>query len=334
MNWIFLLPKEQIDRYREILVKEVKDIFLPGEMIGVKVHFGEPGNRYALSPNFLIETVTTLKSLGVKPFLFDSPVMYKSRRNSVEGYKKYLNEKGITDELMGCPVIISDEGITARTERMEYSICRDLVDADGVLVLSHVKGHTCTGFGGAIKNIGMGGMSKETKKRIHRGAEPVYKGGCQECGECIKNCPLGNIGLENGRPYFDRNWCCGCSTCVYVCEHGCIDPKMEVFDVSLVSGVKLALERYKKVFYVNSLMNITRLCDCVADPGPRLAEDIGILFGNDIVAIEKASLDLVIKKMGHDVFKDEHHKSPLVHIMEAEAQEMGSTSYELVMGNP
>jgi uncharacterized Fe-S center protein len=330
MSRVTLLPEQSIGRFQDTLADEIRGFFSPGNRIAVKVHFGEPGNRYALSPDFLHATVRTLQSLDVSPFLFDSPVAYNSPRNSVEGYLKTLKNKNITKITMGCPVIISNQATTVDTNKLKYSICTEPIRAEGVLVLSHVKGHICTGFGGALKNIGMGGMAKNTKRSIHQGGEPRYSGDCCECGACITSCPLGNIRLFEGRPYFDKNWCCGCSTCVSVCEYGCIEPKNEVFDRALVTGVRLALERYRNVFYVNVVRDVMCLCDCVANPGRRLAKNVGVLFGTDIVAVEKASLDCVTSTMGRDVFEEEHHKSPAVHIKEAEAQGLGSTLYELM----
>ncbi len=329
MNHISFLSKDNIHSFPQILANNIKDFYPSGSKIGIKLHFGEPGNLFAFTPVFIKQAVQSLQNIGLHPFLFDSPVSYQSPRNTVEGYRQVLKEKGITHESMGCPVIISDEGITTSSSDLEYSICKHLIDTDGILVLTHLKGHTCTGFGGAIKNIGMGGMSKHTKRRIHDAGKPRYQEGCIECKECVINCPLGHIRLKDNRPYFDQNWCCGCSNCVYVCKSGCIAPQKEVFDQGLVAGVKLALDRYPRVFYVNVLMNIMRLCDCVSDPGPQLSRDIGILFGDDIVAIEKASLDLIIKEMGEDVFFKEHKKSPLVHIKIAADLGLGHLVYTL-----
>jgi len=329
MKQISFLSKDDIHSFPKILAKNIKDFYPSGSKIGIKVHFGEPGNLFAFTPAFIKQAVQAVQNVGLHPFLFDSPVSYDSPRNTVNGYCQVIKEKGITPESMGCPVIISDESITTTFNNLEYSICKPLINTDGVLVLTHVKGHTCTGFGGSIKNIGMGGMSKTTKRRIHDSGKPLYQEGCIECKECVINCPLENIRLKDNRPYFDQNWCCGCSNCVYVCTSGCITPQKEVFDKGLVAGVKLALDRYPPVFYVNVLMNITRLCDCVTNPGPRLAGDIGILFGDDIVAIEKASLDLIIKEMGEDVFLKEHKKSPLVHIKIAEDLGLGHLEYIL-----
>ena len=329
MKKISFLSKDDLHLFPKLLAQNIKDFYPPGSKIGIKVHFGEPGNLFAFTPAFIKQAVQSLQNVGLHPFLFDSPVSYDSPRNTVDGYYQVLKKKGITPENMGCPVIISDEGITTSFANLEYSICKHLIDTDGVLVLTHVKGHTCTGFGGAIKNIGMGGMSKTTKRHIHDSGKPHYQKGCIGCKECVVNCPLGNIKLKDNRPYFDQNWCCGCSNCIYVCTSGCIVPQKEVFDQGLVAGAKLALDLYPPVFYVNVLMNIMRLCDCVSNPGPRLSRDIGIVFGDDIVAIEKASLDLIVKEMGEDVFLKEHKKSPLVHIKIAEDFGLGHLEYIL-----
>ncbi|MFH1399564.1 MAG: DUF362 domain-containing protein [Candidatus Woesearchaeota archaeon] len=326
MSEVIFFQKE--DMLGDVLQQELKHVFSKGEPIAVKLHFGEPGNKTAVSPMLVKMVVDVLKAIGCKPFLFDSLVMYSSPRNNVEGYKKVAKERGFYD--LGCPVVITDDFIEVKGKDLVFQVCKPLAEAEGVLVLSHVKGHICTGFGGAIKNLGMGAVTKKTKADIHTGGEPIYDSGCTLCGACAEHCPNDNVRFD-GQPFFDKNWCCGCSNCSIFCPHGSTVVKVDTFDYSLAEGAQAALSKFKKVYFVNVAKDITKLCDCVSDPGKPIMDDIGFILGKDIVAVEKATHDLIVEKAGRDIFEEIHHKSPLVHIKEAEKLGMGNLRYSTKM---
>jgi uncharacterized Fe-S center protein len=313
------------------LRQELPKVFHKGERIAIKLHFGEPGNRTSLRPEFVKKVVAALKELGAEPFLFDSPVSYPGPRNTVEGYQKALIGMGFGEDKVGCPSIISDSMIIVRGKGMAYGVCKTLTEADGVLVLTHVKGHFCPGFGGAIKNLGMGALSRATKQAIHDGGKPEYVDGCTQCGSCERSCPLDNIRYEEGRPYFDKSWCCGCSDCVYACKFGAIKTKSGYgFDYLLSEGAGSALKNFKKGYFISDVRRITKDCDCFPDPGKPIIGDVGILMSDDIVAIDKAGMNLINKEADYDFFLKVHKKSPIVHICEAEKLGMGSSQYRLV----
>lgn len=194
---------EREDKFLINLKSELENYFKGS--VAVKLHMGEPGNKYFLKHGFVKKVVKILEENGASPFLFDSPVVYNSPRDSVQGYLEVVEKHGFTS--LGCPVIISDdsveEEIVVDGKKVVFQVCKALADADGVLVLSHVKGHLCSGFGACIKNIGMGAMTKKTKGMIHSGGEPVYVSGCDLCGLCSKNCPTNNIRYD-GRPFLTR----------------------------------------------------------------------------------------------------------------------------------
>lgn len=327
MSKLIFLKNE--DKLKANIVKQLKPLFKSGDKIAVKLHFGEPGNTYALKPEFVRKVVDALLELGTKPFLFDTPVAYAGPRHTSKDYYKSTQERGFTPEKVGCPVIISNKSISVKG-KIEYQVAKDMVEADGVLVLTHVKGHICTGFGGAIKNIGMGAITKETKGAIHDGGKPVYLKGCTLCEICSQRCPLDNIRYDETRPQFDKNWCCGCSNCALFCPEKSIKPKVATFNFLLSEGAALAIKNFKKTYYVNVLQKISKLCDCQSDGGKIVLDDIGILMSEDIVAVEKATLDLINKKAGKDLFESIHHKTPLEHIKEIEKLGMGSMEYEIV----
>ena len=321
---------ESDEKLQPVLKKELAKVFSRGESIAVKLHMGEPGNKTSLRPEFVKKIIDVLKELGVKPFLFDSPVVYPSPRNTEKGYLKAAVQQGFTEDKLGCPIVISDEYIEVKGKALIYQVCKKLVDAGGVLVLTHLKGHFCSGFGGSIKNLGMGALTKKTKGQIHGGGAPKYLGGCRMCGACEKSCPLDNIRYADNRPYFDKNWCCSCSDCVYACKFGAINTSSGFsFDFLLSEGAGAALKNFKKAYFVNALKDITKHCDCNSDPGPKVFEDVGFLLSPDIVAIDKASMDLINQRAGEDFFQRILKKSPIIHIREAEKQGMGSTEYKL-----
>lgn len=311
-------------RLKEILKKELALIFRSKESIAVKLHMGETGNDHHLKPEFVKAVVDSLREIGTEPFLFDSPVMYGGERSTAEKYLKAAREHGFEDKVIGCPIIISDESVVVKTEHLNVEVCKPLIEADGILVLSHVKGHWCSGFGGAIKNLGMGGVSKKTKADIHGLAGAVLTGDCKGCDTCENVCMVGAISMKNSKPMIGHCW--GCGQCVISCPSGSLSPKVAPFETLIAEGA-YAVIKGRKAYYINVLRDITKLCDCQSDPGGIVLGDIGILMGKDIISLEKASLDLINKKAGRDIFKEIHKKSPLAHIKEAEKLGLGDINY-------
>jgi len=302
----------------DYLAAKLRDVFAPRDRVAVKMHMGEPGNTYYIDSPFTKRVVACLTDLGAAPFIFDSPVVYSSPRNNDTGYRAAAAKHGYTKENVGCPVVVSNRSIAVKGTLMEYRLCREPLEADGVLLLTHVKGHVACGMGGAVKNVGMGCAAKETKGAIHEGGEPVFTEGCTQCGECVAHCPTQNIGLEAKGPCFGATWCPGCSNCVLVCPAHCIKPRVAAFDELLAESAALAHARFTKRFAVNVLRNISKYCDCMSDAGPLIAKDIGFVCADDMVAADAASLDVIARKSGHeDLFAEHHRHSPWEHVRAA-----------------
>ena len=299
----------------EFLQRKFEDCFDTGDEIAVKTHMGEPGNTYYIRPELARIICGILSGIGCKPFIFDTPVAYRSPRNSVDGYLKSAAAHGYSDKSLGFPVVVSDRGIEAKGSIMTYELAEVPLKADGVILLSHVKGHIACGMGGAIKNIGMGCMTKKTKGAIHSGGEPVYERGCVQCGECVEGCPTKNIRIDTERPHFDCTWCSGCSNCAIVCPEECIIPRIALFDDMLAEAAVIAHERFENVYAVNVLENISKLCDCIASSGPIIVPDIGFICGDDMLSVDAASLDMIEKVSGKDdIFAEHNIRSPWGHI--------------------
>jgi uncharacterized Fe-S center protein len=315
------------EELKGVITEQIVETFEPGERVALKLHFGEPGNSTRLKPGTVRPFVDILKTHNIHPFLFDSPVMYHSPRNTAESYLAVAKKHGFFD--LGCPVVISDEPHTVETQYLPFHLCQDLVEADGVFLLSHFTGHDCSGAGGSIKNLGMGGMTRETKAAMHRGAQPLPVDTCSLCSKCQEVCPTNNIRLMETSVSFDKTVCIGCSKCIYACPEGNIKPRIATFDFLLALAAHCAHRACKKVLCINIMKNITRLCDCTPTPGQVLAEDLGMLLSHDIVSVDKAGYDLVFNQYGFDVFKVLNRKSPLKHIEEAHNLGLGSLEYQL-----
>jgi uncharacterized Fe-S center protein len=323
--------ERDLDKLKTVAEKELSSIFSNGEKIAIKLHMGEAGNEHYLKPEFVKVVIDVLKGLGVQPFIFDSPVVYPGGRDAPEKYLDTAKEHGYSEESMGCPITISNESINVKEKYLEYHVCKDLVDADGVLVLTHAKGHTCSGYGGAIKNIGMGALTKESKGDIHDAANPKIIGECVGCNACVKACPVQILSLEDNKIVLNNDSCIGCSICIQECKFDVLKPKIEMFDILLAEGANAAHKNFKKSYYINAIINISKKCDCFSDmsKNPIILEDVGILFGKDIVSIEKASLDLINKKYNGNLFLEHNNKDPYKQVNVAAEIGMGELDYTL-----
>ncbi len=312
------------DKFLLKVKEEIKHRFKDCNKIAVKIHFGEPGNKTAFKPEDIKPITDILNELDIKFFLFDSLVKYSSPRSNSKSYKNFALKKGWGK--LG-EIKTNDEHINVKGENLTYEVCRELVDADAVLVVSHVKGHICTGFGGAIKNLGMGALTKKTKGDIHYGGKPVFVGKCTQCGTCERACPLGTLKVKD-KPVFGI--CYGCSDCAYACPISAIKTRVNYFDTLLAEGATIAQSRFKKAYYISFLKNITQLCDCESDPGEIIADDYGFLASTDGVAIDMAAHDIILENEGEDVFLKHNKKSGTEQVKAAEKFGMGQSKYNLI----
>ncbi|MEM7826312.1 MAG: 4Fe-4S dicluster domain-containing protein, partial [Candidatus Aenigmatarchaeota archaeon] len=155
-------------------------------------------------------------------------------------------------------------------------------------------------------------------------------GNCILCKTCVENCPEGAMKLneKEKRPQ-PSSGCLGCSNCILVCPQKALKPKVATFDFLLAEAAKAAISKFKKVYFVNFLQRMAKLCDCYNQPLEPVISDIGILASSDILAIEKATYDLILEKEGRDVFKELNKKSFLEQLKAAEELKMGSKEFEL-----
>ncbi len=279
----------------------------PGDLTAIKMHFGEKGNHAFVRPIFIRRVVEELKGRGAKPFLTDSSTLYPgARKEAVSGLTNAV-ENGFAYAVVGAPLIMCDglRGHTAVDVPVEgelfrsVSIGAEIVEADAMVVVSHFKCHELTGFGGALKNLGMGCASRSGKLLQHSSVAPEVSGElCNGCGLCLDACALGAISVRDGKSLIDPVKCAGCGRCISVCpvkavkvrwdqDAPLVMKKMCEFALGAVQGKR------EKSIYLNFITQVSPACDCYGHADAPIVNDIGICASTDPVAVDQACADLV-----------------------------------------
>lgn len=302
----------------------VKERFKKGHLVAVKLHFGEKGNTSYIQPVFVRRVVDSIKATGALPFLTDTNTLYVGTRGNSPSHIKTAIENGFAYAVVGAPIVIADglrgeSGIpvlVAGRHYKEVNIAREIVSANGLVVLTHFKCHELTGFGGALKNIGMGCASHTGKLSQHSNCAPVVDpAGCVACGECAFVCPADAIDIGAVAVIKDA-LCIGCGHCIAACPEGTINVRWDEtagrLQEKMVEHVKGVLRgKEQRCAYLNFIMRISPACDCYGHNDAPIAPDAGILASTDPVAIDQASADLVNKGegfKGNTVLKSGHER--------------------------
>ncbi|RLI31292.1 hypothetical protein DRO48_01130 [Candidatus Bathyarchaeota archaeon] len=296
----------------------VMDVVSPGDLVAVKTHFGTPGNDRHLRPQHLRVVVEKVKEAGGIPFVTETTGLglASARGNAVKAYWTAVHH-GFTSETLGAPVIIADglKGLSgvvvevdgARLKRVE--LAQAIAEADALISVAHAKGHPRSGFGGALKNISVGCLTKRGKAEIHMAKKPsIDPEKCTNCGKCIKFCPVGAIIVDarTQKPKIVEEKCIKGCGCWDVCPAGAITPWPELHHPTnaelgvRIADAALAVIRHLrgKVSFLNLAYEITPHCDCFEYGDVPMVPDIGILASRDPVAIDKASIDLINQARG------------------------------------
>lgn len=311
--------------------------------VAVKLHFGEEGNTGFVSPGHVRVICDGISARGARSFLSDANTLYRGRRINSDDHRKLAYEHGFTESVTGAEVVIPDDSqeeavveVPINQNRIKNAkVCRVYLDADALVVVSHFKGHILTGFGGAIKNVGMGCATRQGKLAQHCDVAPVvHANNCTGCGECEVVCPAKALERKKGTITLDKTKCIGCATCVAACKSFALFVDLTAGDKTQekMAEYSLAVLRDKKnrKGFINFALKINKECDCWGAENPRIAPDVGILASTDPVSIDKASFDLVNKACGKDIFKAHHpDQDGLKQLMYACRLGLGNLDYQL-----
>lgn len=295
-----LLKLEQMIRRAGIDKIDFKDKF-----VAVKIHFGEYGNMAYIRPNYAAVIVRVIKELGGKPFLTDSNTLYTGSRSDAVGHLHTAMVNGFNPIATGCDVIIAD-GLRGKDERAidvngKYCpaplIGAAIAEADIVISVNHFKGHEQAGFGGALKNLGMGSGSVAGKKEMHATAQPrIVTENCIGCGLCVKNCAHDAVHLVDKKAVIDYDACVGCGQCVAMCAKEAAVPGSTESTKLLnykIDEYAEAVLKDKEQFHVSFIMNVSPECDCWGHNDAPIVPDLGMACSFDPVALDAACADLV-----------------------------------------
>lgn len=308
--------KENLPDKLERLLKHLQlEKIVPSRSISaVKLHFGEKGNTAFIRPLLIRRVVDHLRSLGSRPFLTDANTLYSGTRGDSVAHLATAVENGFAYSVVNAPLIISDglrgashAEVDIGLETIEKAyIGREIFEADALISVAHFKGHELSGFGGTIKNLGMGCASRRGKMAQHADLSPrIKRKHCVGCGECISHCAQSAISLEDDKAGIDSKSCVGCGECLLVCPEGAISvnwnadvprfqKKMAEYTLAVLSN------KQGRSAFVNVLTQISPACDCHAHSDAPIVQDIGFAASLDPVAIDQASVDLVNARPGLD----------------------------------
>ena len=300
-----------------------ENIDFTNKYAAIKIHFGELGNLAFLRPNYAKVVADYVKALDGKPFLTDCNTLYVgSRKNALDHLDTaYLN--GFSPLQTGCHVLIAD-GLKGTDETIvpinceyvkEAKIGHAIMDADVFISLTHFKGHEMTGFGGAIKNIGMGSGSRAGKMEQHCDGKPsVDVRDCIGCGSCYRICAHEAPVIENGKARIDHDKCVGCGRCLAVCPKDAISAEFN--DSLKVLNFKMAEYSYavckdRPCFHISLICDVSPNCDCHSENDIPIIPDVGMLASFDPVALDQACADLCNKQPAIEgsMLADNMHKA-------------------------
>ncbi|MEW6410446.1 MAG: DUF362 domain-containing protein [Nitrospirota bacterium] len=339
---------------------DITKYFEEDEWVAVKTHFGSEGAHRVIRPVFIRKIVDAIKNTGAKPFVTDTV-----RIKGID-YLEVANINGINHLSCGAPVILADglygnDNILVPAGEIlgEVAVASVIYDVPAMVVCSHIKGHIQAGYGGAIKNVSMGGMS--SRHRVYgwekgRGSVHTFGEGkldwnkdkCTLCLQCQYICPLQVIIFEGEVFTYNEEDCWRCGRCTRVCPESALmlPSDDERFQKALAESAKAVLSTFKdkKVIYINFLTEIQPECDCMPVADVPVIQDQGILLSDDIVAIEQATVDILKRAFplpqsvasdkgiaaGEDVLGIVNPRPYQMQIDEAERLGLGIKEYTLV----
>lgn len=284
----------------------IDKIDMENKIVAIKMHFGELGNISYLRPNYARALVEVIKELGGKPFLTDCNTLYPGYRKNALEHLECAWANGFTPLTVGCPIIIGDgvkgtDDILVPVEGGEYvkeaKIGRAVMDADIIISLTHFKGHEEAGFGGCIKNLGMGCGSRAGKAEMHNYDKPeIDPKLCHGCRICQKECANNGLVFDEStrKMHIDNNNCLGCGRCLGACNFDAISftksNSVEVLDCKMAEYTKAILQG-RDNFHISIIVDVSPYCDCHSENDAPILPNIGMFASFDPVAIDQACAD-------------------------------------------
>ncbi len=288
---------------RLMMTAGIKDIDFEDKYAAIKIHFGEYGNLAFLRPNYAKVVADVVKELGGKPFLTDCNTLYVGSRKNALDHLDTAYANGFSPMTTGCQVIIAD-GLKGTDEALvpidgeyvkEAKVGRALMDADILISLTHFKGHEATGFGGAIKNIGMGGGSRAGKMEMHSDSKPnVTTEKCIGCASCTKVCAHTGVTVTDKKAFIDHDKCVGCGRCIGVCPKDAIEPMFNASTERLnckMAEYTKAICKDRPCFHISLVCDVSPNCDCHAENDIPIIPNVGMFASFDPVALDVACAD-------------------------------------------
>lgn len=292
----------------EKLVKAagIQSLDFKDKFTAIKIHCGEPGNMAYLRPNYAATIVKIIKDLGGKPFLTDSNTLYSGKRNNAVDHMNSAMGNGYSPLSTGAQFIVADglKGLDYVEVPVDGEYCKApkigaaIAEADAVVSISHVKGHEMAGFGGALKNLGMGSGSIAGKKEMHCSSKPfINQDNCRGCGMCVKNCSQHAIHLAPSRKaIINSELCIGCGQCVATCQFGAAvadqDEQLNILNCKIAEYAK-AVVKDKPNFHIAIIMDVSPECDCWCYNDVPFVPNIGMAASFDPVALDCACCALI-----------------------------------------
>ena len=327
------------------------------KFVAIKMHFGEPGNLAFLRPNWAKTVADFVKERGGKPFLTDCNTLYVGGRKNGLDHLDTACLNGFNPMTTGCQVIIAD-GIKGSDEVAvpvvggqlvkEAKIGRAVMDADVFISLTHFKGHEEAGFGGALKNIGMGCGSRAGKMEQHNAGKPhVNHEYCVGCGMCTRICAHSALSVAERKANIDHSRCVGCGRCIAICPRNAIQIDWD----ETVTNLNRKIAEYSKAvvdgrpcFHISLIIDVSPNCDCHAENDAAIVPNVGMFASFDPVALDMACVDAVNAQPvmrgsaadggdahDHDHFHRIHPETDWMSCLEhAEKIGIGTKAYELI----
>jgi hypothetical protein len=282
-------------------------IVSPRNLVAIKLHFGEKGNLAYIRPNFIRQIVDRIKQLGAFPFLTDANTLYSGTRSDSVSHLITAIENGFAYAVVNAPLIIADglRGGTSKLIKIDREIikkayiAKEIAEADVLISVAHFKGHELSGFGGTLKNLGMGCASRQGKMEQHADLSPkVNRKKCVGCGACVEHCAQSALSLRDKKAVTDSQKCIGCGECILICPNEAIEIQWNAdiprFQKKMVEYASAVLkDKQGRTAFFNFLSAISPACDCYGHNDLPIVQDLGIMASLDPVAIDQAAADMV-----------------------------------------